>query len=698
VAAAAPEGERRGPHLVVEVRGTPADLAQALAAPIPGMEDTPLIRLVGDGWALVEIRAGELDALRSRIRTVRVLGSFAEEPSLYQVRESMLEPEAAAALASRTLFAEASSDLRVFALGGEARDQHRTLDDLERIGADAHELPERLSPAALLPLPAAARAHPFRQPRLADSRARATAIALAGDVDPARIEQTVEDLSTGPGATRFSGRPEVNSFARPYLIDALAAIFSAPGDTIIDHPFPAVVNGFPVTLYNVIARRRGETPGSGKYVLGAHYDATASRTPGWNSATEPAPGADDNGSGVACVLEAARVLMQESYDFDLEIAFFGGEEQVLLGSRAYVGDSLLSEVDQVIGAIVLDMVGYNPRQADSLNVLTNFTSEWLADLMRESEAVLPANHGLEELDKVRQPTLNYSDHAAYWGADVSAVLFIENVNISAHNSNYHRVTDTFDYLRDTDGVDLMRRTTEVVVASLGQFARGTTPTDMTFGAPGLVFHNDEEEILLETRVGDTVVALARVTNFGPAESDVLVHGTVSNQGVPMGAADTSFATWGSGVMREIRVPFLVTSELETGEAIDVAVALSAAGGRTALATVAGELEVTPNPQSPDFDAFVAPNPVRGALGTAQLWLTVPQTSEVEGRVIDVLGSDVGGGAVQVGGSTAPVRVAMSLVVGKDELPSGLYLLKLTFREPGGGVVRTEETLTFAVAR
>ncbi len=236
-------------------------------------------------------------------------------------------------------------------------------------------------------------------------------------------------------------------------------------------------------LHNVIARRRGEVPGSGKYVLGAHYDATARRTPGWEPTTDPAPGADDNASGVACVLEAARILTQDRYDFDLEFAFYGGEEQVLLGSKAYVADSLLSEVDQVIGAIVLDMVAYNPRQADSLNVLTNFTSEWLADLMRESEAALPANHGLDHFDKVVSPTTRYSDHAAYWDVDRSAILFIENVDIVPHNPQYHRVTDDIDHLLAVDGPDLMRRTTEVVVASLGQFARGETPADMTFTAP-----------------------------------------------------------------------------------------------------------------------------------------------------------------------------------------------------------------------
>jgi hypothetical protein len=678
-----------GRHLVLEVRDAPHDLAQALAAPIPDTGVPPRIRLAGDGWALIEIPAAGLDALRARVASARVLGTYAEPPALYQVRESALDRETAAVLAPHTLFQEASEDLRVFALEGAIAHRQLTLDNLERAGADAHDLPEGLPPSAFVSLPAAERAHPYRQHRLADPAARARAIALAGEVDAARLERTVVDLSTGPGATRYSGRSEVNTFARQYLIDSLTAIFSAPGDTIIDHPFGAIVDGFPFTLHNVIARRRGEVPGSGKYVLGAHYDSIARRTPGWEESTDPAPGADDNASGVACVLEAARVLTQDRYDFDLEFAFYGGEEQVLLGSKAYVADSLLSEVDQVIGAIILDMVAYNPRQADSLNVLTNFTSEWLANFLRESEAVLPANHGLDELDKIVRSTLTYSDHGAYWGVGASAVLLIENVDIVQHNRHYHQVTDDIDYLLEVDGPDLMRRSTEVVVASLGQFARGGTPSEMTFAVPALLFHNDEGEIVLETGVGGTVTARARVTNRGPSESEVQVHGEVAAGGDTFGAADTSFATWGSGVSREILVPFLITEELESGETLDVRIRLSAAPGRTVDVAAAGQLEVT------SLTAFVAPNPVRGSLGAAQLWLTIVEPVEVECRVIDVLGSNVGKFAGQV---NAGDKLPLSRVVGKDDLPSGVYLLDVQVRALGGGPVLSEETLTFAVAR
>ncbi len=174
-----------------------------------------------------------------------------------------------------------------------------------------------------------------------------------------------------------------------------------------------------------------------------------------------------------------------------------------------------------------------------------------------------------------------------------------------------------------------------------------------------------------------------------------MHGEVSNDGHTLGAADTSFATWGSGVMREIRVPFLVTSELESGETIEVEIQLIAAPGRATQVTVTGQLEVT---QAPQVTIFVAPNPIRGALGTSRLWLTLPEKVDVEGRVIDVLGSDVGGGAAQLGGTSAPITIPMSLVVGKDQLPSGVYLLRLKVRALGGGPVVNEESITFAVAR
>ena len=56
------------------------------------------------------------------------------------------------------------------------------------------------------------------------------------------------------------------------------------------------------TAFNVIGTLPGSDPQAGYYIICAHYDATAVRSRGWDWRNDPAPGADDNASGVALVL------------------------------------------------------------------------------------------------------------------------------------------------------------------------------------------------------------------------------------------------------------------------------------------------------------------------------------------------------------------------------------------------------------
>lgn len=691
------------------VRDEPGALAARLAASTAaGVR----IRLGGRGYALVEVDPGAGAAFEAawpgteQLTASAHLSAPAAPADLVQVRESELDPAHRVLLDPFTIYRAASDDLRVLALwptdvatlaaaAGEepaARDAGRDAPlHLHLGGAHLMPLPRSLPPRALAPLPAAERAHPYRQNRLGDPAARARALALAGLVDGARIEDTVRDLSTGPGATRYSGRPE-HLAARDYLVDALRAVFSAPGDTVFLQPFSAHVDEDTLTLYNVIARRRGERSGSGRYVLGGHYDSTARRTPDWDPAVDPAPGADDNASGTASVIEAARVLAQARYDFDIEIILFGGEEQVLLGSKAFVADSALAGIDQVIGALVLDMVGYNARAADSMNVLTNYTSEWLADMVGAAEQALDQANGLDELDKVVQPTLNYSDHAPFWGEGASAVLFIENTDIVAHNPHYHRVTDTIDALAAVDGVDLMRRTTEVVVMTLGQYATTAPvgPEPFVLPARGVLVFDAGGDLTVEAAAGEDLVARARVLNAGPGRTGpVDVAAVLSAGGAVVARTDTTFPDWGRGVDREILLPWTAAAS----HAGTIGVELDVTENEVVVARLEGSTELAVR----DLvlrDAFIAPNPVLGSLGAGELRLRLTGGADLRCWVFNATGSEVG---EYTGRVEASRGIPLDTIAGGD-LPSGVYLLRFEARVPGGGAVVGAETLTFAYAR
>jgi len=79
-------------------------------------------------------------------------------------------------------------------------------------------------------------------------------------------------------------------------------------------------------------------PTAGWVMICAHYDSISNRSPNWNPSTTAAPGADDNATGTAALLEYARILSQDraSLTRRVVLAFFDGEELFFKGSGAYV--------------------------------------------------------------------------------------------------------------------------------------------------------------------------------------------------------------------------------------------------------------------------------------------------------------------------------------------------------------------------
>ena len=111
-----------------------------------------------------------------------------------------------------------------------------------------------------------------------------------------------------------------------------------------------------VNSANIIARLAGKDT-SKYYIVTAHLDSTAALS----GTNDPAPGADDNGSGTAAVLETARVLksMGSQLTSSVEFVLFSGEEQGLYGSDYYT--SRITDPSAVQGVFNMDMVGWNQQ-------------------------------------------------------------------------------------------------------------------------------------------------------------------------------------------------------------------------------------------------------------------------------------------------------------------------------------------------
>ncbi len=100
------------------------------------------------------------------------------------------------------------------------------------------------------------------------------------------------------------------------------------------------------THHNVVGVLPGGTRPREIYIVGAHYDTVSG-----------APGACDNASGVAGVLEAARVLSQYLFESTIVFIAFDREEQFWKGSAAYATEHCL---DDIRGMVALDMIAYQP--------------------------------------------------------------------------------------------------------------------------------------------------------------------------------------------------------------------------------------------------------------------------------------------------------------------------------------------------
>ncbi len=188
---------------------------------------------------------------------------------------------------------------------------------------------------------------------------------------------------------------------------------------------------------NVVATLPGKNHPEQVYIVGAHMDSTST------APTTNAPGADDNASGMATVLEMAKVMV--GYAFDATIKFFGfnAEEQGLIGSKAYA-DKAKSNGEQVLGMLNFDMIAY-PGSGGGKNVFLAGNSG-LVDAM--------ANNALKYTDLTT--TLNYNNlygsdhyyfHSSYFNGSTSAfAIEAAPASIPSHNPNYHKTADTVDYL------------------------------------------------------------------------------------------------------------------------------------------------------------------------------------------------------------------------------------------------------------
>ena len=189
---------------------------------------------------------------------------------------------------------------------------------------------------------------------------------------------------------------------------------------------------FPMSSYscqNVIAEKPGLVDATKIYIICGHLDSTSPQT------QTNAPGADDNASGSAAVLEAARIFTDYDFNYTIRFICFGGEEQGLWGSDYYAGQAAAASED-IIGVMNLDMIYYGPTGHEVLWVPYNTQSHPLALAM---EAISDTYVPELTVDIEYSPGTTYSDHSSFWNEGYAALLGIEEEVFS--NPYYHQTSD-----------------------------------------------------------------------------------------------------------------------------------------------------------------------------------------------------------------------------------------------------------------
>jgi len=261
-----------------------------------------------------------------------------------------------------------------------------------------------------------------------------------------RLEGHLQYLSVALGE-RCIFRPDNLKAAEDYLIRE----FRAVGYEVRRQPFICQR----VEVANVIA---GNPDPKGYYLLGAHFDTVAGT-----------PGADDNASGVAVLLEVARLARQSPSASPWAFVGFTTEEPPVfftpyMGSRVYARTARKHR-ENLLGMLCLESVGYFVNEPDSqhipltlrllgysttgnyLGLVGNWQSRpLLAQLERAFKAAssLPVATLAVPMGGGLIPETRLSDHANFWDEGYQAVMLTDTAFL--RNPNYHTPRDTIDTL------------------------------------------------------------------------------------------------------------------------------------------------------------------------------------------------------------------------------------------------------------
>jgi hypothetical protein len=274
-----------------------------------------------------------------------------------------------------------------------------------------------------------------------------TILEIISKVTEQDVEKYITDLQNF--GTRFVYTSQCN-LSGQYIYDE----FSNYSALSVENDY-FVFNGYVVR--NVVATLPGlNGSNSTIYMVGGHYDSISNDR--WNKA----PGADDDASGTAVALQAAKILSQYKFNSTIKFAAWTAEEAGLVGSERWVSYAAKNDMD--IGAYLnFDMIGYDPDNKMELDIGYNDESIWLSNEM----VSINENYSIG-LNITTGQGGGASDHASFWQWGYPAAECIEH---EFNTPNYHMINDTVDKLN----MEFDKKVTQLGLATLAKLAGLLTP-------------------------------------------------------------------------------------------------------------------------------------------------------------------------------------------------------------------------------
>jgi hypothetical protein len=227
-----------------------------------------------------------------------------------------------------------------------------------------------------------------------------------------------EDSSTVNG-NRVLIKNRVSNQGNEIAADYLQEYFENLSLPVTNHKYRS-------TGRNVIATQIGLTHPENIYIICAHYDAVANYC------------ADDNVSGTATVLEAARILSNFCFENTIIYALWDEEEIGLVGSR-FFSDSLFAEGANVLGVLNMDMMAFDGNNDKKFDIDVRNIANSIA--IQDTLISLVEQLNLDLIPLIVNPGTSASDHASFWRNDYSAVLLGESWETNDRNPFYHTAND-----------------------------------------------------------------------------------------------------------------------------------------------------------------------------------------------------------------------------------------------------------------